>query len=110
MFNLSQVLAHLGRYEDAGALGRRTLAARRRVLGAEHPKTVLSIYCLGGIAALAGDRQQALGYLREAVEHGFSDAKAMLDDPDLKSLRGDPELEKVIAVVRANGERAARAP
>jgi tetratricopeptide (TPR) repeat protein len=110
MFNLSQVLEHLVRYEEAGTLGRKTLEIRRRVLGPEHPKTLLSTYYLGDLAALEGDRQQAFRYLREAVEHGYSDANVMLDDPDLKSLKGDPELERIVAAARANGERAARAP
>ena len=97
-----------GRYKEAEALQRETLEIQKRVLGPEHPDTRMAIYNLGCTAALQGERSKAMGYLRDAVEHGWSNAKWMLEDSDLASLRGDPEFEKIVAIAKANQERATR--
>ena len=39
----------------------------------------------------------ALALLEEAVRHGLRDAKRIASDDDLKSLRGDPRFEAVLA-------------
>ena len=48
--------------------------------------------------AVAGDRVEALRYLRRAVEEGTPRAY-ISGDPDLKSLHGDPEFEAIVAEV-----------
>jgi non-specific serine/threonine protein kinase/serine/threonine-protein kinase len=47
--------------------------------------------------ALSGRREDALALLEEAVRHGFRDARRIASDDDLKSLRGDPRFEAVLA-------------
>jgi hypothetical protein len=69
----------------------------------------LRVYGLACTAVLQDKRSEAFGYLRDAVEHGFSNVKWMLDDSGLAPLRGDPEFEKIVAAARENQERAARA-
>ena len=109
MGNLAGVYNRQGHYEEAGALARKALDIRRRVLGPEHPDTLASFYNLGSMAALQGKRKDALRYLHDAVEHGYSDVKSLLRDSDLGSLRGDPEFEKIVATAKRNQESELRA-
>jgi hypothetical protein len=46
MSNLAGVLDSQGKYGEAEAMNRQTLARREKVLGPEHPDTLTSIYCL----------------------------------------------------------------
>ena len=75
------------------------LEIRRETLGDDHPRLAIYYYNLGGISALAGAREEALGLLSEAVDRGF-DNPAIFEDPDLRSLEGDPELERIRERVR----------
>jgi eukaryotic-like serine/threonine-protein kinase len=45
----------------------------------------------------AGRRDEAFDHLRQAIDHGYWDAEQMRIDDDLKSLRGDPRFEALIA-------------
>jgi tetratricopeptide (TPR) repeat protein len=51
------------------------------------------------LAALVGDREQALDLLQKWIDTGSADA-IIFDDPDLNSLRGLPEFAQLEAVVR----------
>jgi hypothetical protein len=51
-------------------------------------------------AAVAGHRDEAFQYLREAVDHGYSDVTSMKGDADLESLHGDARFEALLAKVR----------
>ena len=64
-------------------------------------------YDLGCVAALAGRSGDAFADLQQAVDHGYSDGDHMKSDDDLKSLRGDPRFEALVAQAR---EHAAVAP
>lgn len=81
----------------------------RRVFGPENPLTASSVYNLGAIEARRGNRPQALSLLRQAVDHRLppSDALAMENDPDLKSLHSDARFIAMVANVK---QRAAAAP
>lgn len=52
------------------------------------------------IAALLGERGRAVELLRQAIEEGYAfiphDRTVMYEDPDLDSLRGDPEFQRLI--------------
>jgi serine/threonine protein kinase/Tfp pilus assembly protein PilF len=54
-------------------------------------------------AAVAGRREQALEYLRRAIDRGYNDAEPMTTDKDLKSLRGDSRFEKIVAALKKSG-------
>ena len=97
----------LGRRAPAGRMYREALTMADQALGREHPVRIAILYNLGCVAALSGDRPQALDSLRQAVEGGFRDADAMANDPDLASLRGDPEFEAIVAAARRNREMSA---
>jgi serine/threonine protein kinase len=51
-------------------------------------------------AAVAGHRDEALRYLREAIDRGYGNAEEIASDDDLRSLRGDPRFAALIEKVR----------
>jgi serine/threonine protein kinase/Tfp pilus assembly protein PilF len=102
--SLAGTLEEEGRYDESERAERELLDIERRVLGPEHPSTAVSVYNLGCLAARQGRRNEALSLLREAVDHG---APAYIDlgidkDSDLKSLRGDPRFDALVAKARQN--------
>jgi serine/threonine-protein kinase len=104
--NLANGIGAQGRYTEAVALLQETLDVHARVLGGTHQNTLLLIYNLGCFTALQGKREEALGHLRDAVERGFIPYPDQMDkDPDLASLLGDPEFEKLVAAAKENRER-----
>jgi serine/threonine protein kinase len=102
MNNLASDLRSEGRYAEAEKLLRETIDSRRRVLGPDHPDTAISTYALACVMARQGRRDEALSLLREAVEHGLPGyvVLGMDNDPDLKSLHGDPRFEALVAKAR----------
>jgi non-specific serine/threonine protein kinase/serine/threonine-protein kinase len=66
----------------------------------------MSMYNLGCLAALRGDRKLALDWLGQAVGHGWRGADGMAEDSDLKSLRGDPRFEALVARTREDAARS----
>jgi predicted esterase len=88
-----------GRYEDALSLSR--LAAER--FPDRHGTTAFWIACLH---SLTGDGDGAVGALRDALAEGHWWAEEQLrNDPDLASLQGREDFERV--VVESNRRRAA---
>jgi len=64
---------------------------------------------LAGYHAVAGDKSEAMRLLRRALDLGVLDpvlAPLYRSDPDLTSLRGDPEFEKIVSAVRQGNRRA----
>jgi non-specific serine/threonine protein kinase/serine/threonine-protein kinase len=100
MNDLALLYLRQGRYDEAEPLYLRILEARKHVLGDDHPSTLWSIYHLGCVAALRGDRAAALNWLRQSVEAGYTHADHMALDPHLASLHGDPEFEAIVAEVK----------
>jgi len=102
MDNLAIVLSREGRNAEAEKLEREALDISRRVLGAEHPQTAASIYNLGVIAANKGNRTEALSLLHQALDHGLLLIRAlgMENDPDLKSLHGDPRFDALVVYAK----------
>ena len=89
-------MGYQGRFAESETLQRETLEIRRRVLGERHPDSLLSLYNLGCLAALQGDRDAALDRLRRAVDEGFAESDLMATDPDLTSLHGE-EFDNLVA-------------
>ena len=94
------------RVDPAEEFYKQTLEIQRRVLGQDHPATANSIYGLACVAALRGDRKQALEWLTQAVDHGWKHADHMAKDDDLKSLHGDPAFEALVARARENAAKS----
>jgi eukaryotic-like serine/threonine-protein kinase len=99
MNDLGGTLLRQGHYAEARKLVRETLETSSRVLGPDHPETATSRYILACVAARSGSRDEALSLLREAVDHGLSPeiALGIEKDSDLKSLRGDPRFDVLVA-------------
>jgi non-specific serine/threonine protein kinase/serine/threonine-protein kinase len=95
-----------GRLADAHRMCERAAAILRSPATPRNPYFHKTVYNLACVAALMGEREQAINLLREAVEGGFP-FPIMLEDPDLASLRGDPRFEATLSEVR---KRLGRGP
>jgi eukaryotic-like serine/threonine-protein kinase len=93
--NLANSLAELGQYAEAEKLEKDTLERLHRTVGDHDPFTANATYDLACIYALQGRREEALAYLRQAIEDGLDvhGGLHIAQDEDLKSLRGDPRFE-----------------
>lgn len=58
-------------------------------------------YNLACFHALAGHKEEALGWLEKAVDGGFNNPKLISTDCDLKTLRDDPRYEAALAKATA---------
>ena len=54
-------------------------------------------YTRACINALAGNKTMALAYPEKTLDAGFNNKWRMTHDPDLKSLRNDPEYKQMIS-------------
>jgi tetratricopeptide (TPR) repeat protein len=107
-FNLKRALFVLGkiqlaRGEVSGAESsmRRALEVEKTVLGENHLGYLYDRACYH---ALFGRRDEAIRELRRAVEVGFNQYFAISRDPDMDSLRGDPEFEAILAEIKRRAE------
>lgn len=62
----------------------------------------LVTYNLGCLEALSGNKAEALAWLGEAVDSGYSDSDWMLQDQDLATLRGDARFIHVSEIAAMN--------
>ena len=62
-------------------------------------------YWTGGIHALLGEREEALAWLRRAVEVGNHNYPWFQKDKNYDSLRGDPEYQRIMQEVRQHWEQ-----
>ncbi len=69
------------------------------------PGFVVAHYNLACVRARRGNRRGALGSLRRAVELGFNALDAMNADPDLDSIRGEPDYQEILRLARDNSAR-----
>ena len=53
-------------------------------------------YSIGCLYALSGNKEQALDYLKQALERGFSDKKHIDSDTDMDSLREEKEFRSLM--------------
>ncbi|MBM4307947.1 MAG: tetratricopeptide repeat protein [Deltaproteobacteria bacterium] len=61
------------------------------------PNWAWSYYAVACLYALSGDKEQALDYLKQSLEKGFSDKKHIDSDKDLNSLREEKEFNNLMA-------------
>jgi serine/threonine protein kinase/Tfp pilus assembly protein PilF len=96
--NEALCISHEGRYDDAAKLFREAIQAASKT---NQPGVIDNAwYYFGTMAASVGRRDQALEYLGNAIDHGFRNADQMQSDDDLKSLKGDPRFEALVAKAR----------
>jgi serine/threonine protein kinase len=108
MSNLASDLAKTHRYAEAESLLKQTLEIQRRVIGPDSPDAAISTYNLGMIAAQQGNRDKAFTLFQESVDHGLpaNIAEGIAADPDLKSLRGDPRFDALLAHAKERADDA----
>ena len=87
-----------GKFAQAEGYFRRVLEVGE-TLGVSAREMGETLFNLGCLRALQGDRAGALDHLRRAIDRGFSDVEAF-EDGDLRPLRGDPELERLLEPLR----------
>jgi Zn-dependent protease len=79
-----------GHYDVAAQAG--AIAFRRT----RDPKAAYNVVCA---LARAGRGEEALGWLRSAVQAGFSDKQMLESDPDLVGIRGLPGFSQIVASI-----------
>jgi len=99
MNSLGLLYAVQARYAEAEPLFRESLRGKQLVLGKAHPSTLKTAYNLACLSALTGREREALDYLSDAADQGYSDPR-IADDPDLAALHGHPEFETIVARIR----------
>ena len=57
-------------------------------------------FCLAELYARAGMKEQAIGYLRKALDAGFNDSKRLMQDQELANIRQTAEFEQLIATAK----------
>lgn len=57
-------------------------------------------YCLAELYARAGMKDQAIEYLRKALDAGFNDNKKLMQDQEFASIRQSAEFEQLIATTK----------
>lgn len=96
-----------GRLKDAQAVLGEAYRVAVTTEGSTGPNSIGAAYNLACLCALQKDRPSALTWLRRAVEGGFSDSGLLPQDPDLQSLHGEPEFERLVALAKANPAKRA---
>jgi non-specific serine/threonine protein kinase/serine/threonine-protein kinase len=99
LHQVARVEYELGRWHQAHDAFRHELEIGVRLFGDQSPTLADGYYSLACLSSLQGNRDQAITELQEAVDHGFADP-IILDDPDLQSLRGDPDFERIAGAVK----------
>ncbi|MCW8984275.1 MAG: tetratricopeptide repeat protein, partial [Thermoanaerobaculales bacterium] len=94
-FLIGYVEYKLERYPESRQSYETSLAIRQNVLPANHPGLASTFYNLACILALEGFRDRALETLQMSLDAGFANP-LVFDDPDLDTLRGDPEFEEMV--------------
>jgi eukaryotic-like serine/threonine-protein kinase len=64
-------------------------------------------YYEGAVLAACGEKQISYEFLREAVDGRYCAHEALLDDPLLASVRGDPEFQEIVKAAAACEEKVA---
>ncbi|HWE83308.1 MAG TPA: serine/threonine-protein kinase [Terracidiphilus sp.] len=96
--DLAAILSHEGRNDEAEKLFREALVTVSKEKETGAPADAW--YELACAAAVAGRHEEAIEYLRRAIEQGYANPDGVATDPDLKSLHGDPRFDALLAKAR----------
>lgn len=95
---LGIAMAFSRHYADASKLYRDVIAKQGNSSGERGRWTVWNDFA--SVAISAGHPDDAIQYLREAIDRGFRDADALAADDNLKSLRRNPHFRELVANLR----------
>jgi superkiller protein 3 len=65
------------------------------------PEGALPYYAISCLYSLQNKKKLALDYLRKSIERGYHDREYIDSDPDLDTLRDDPEFKKIMGKIKA---------
>jgi serine/threonine protein kinase len=101
--NLALCLRALGRYGEAEAMSQGAVAIYRRALPEGHALVASELLQLAATQVAAGEREQALATLAEAVENKepAPEAKRLGSDPAFAALKGEARFEALAAKAAA---------
>ncbi|MGA2190913.1 MAG: tetratricopeptide repeat protein [Steroidobacteraceae bacterium] len=100
---LGKAMAYRDRYTQASALFRDTIDKLSAIPHQENSWYVW--YAFACVAAAAGGVDDALRYLREAVNRGYTDADGLLGEEDLKELRHNARFLELTDALKASAKR-----
>ncbi|MGH9870600.1 MAG: protein kinase domain-containing protein [Candidatus Polarisedimenticolia bacterium] len=106
MFGLAQIQLEAGKVGEAAATLREAGSIMERVPLAHsdvYPR-LWATYIRGSLAALEGNQEEALRYLRDAVQAGFPNVRIVREDLALRPLRDSPEFQSLLARVEGRFE------
>lgn len=95
---LGMALAYSHRYDEASKLFRDAIEKGSSSKGQGDQFTAW--YEFACVAVAADRSNEALQYLREAVNHGYKNADGLMTDPDLKNLRDNSKFQQLVAELK----------
>ena len=99
MDTLLNCLGDEKKYSEAEKLTRQILDIKKRIFGPDDSSTSDARYALAMLLAVQGHTDEAISFLREAVDHGLRPASLLdIEKSDtLKSLHNDPRFAAIVA-------------
>jgi serine/threonine protein kinase/tetratricopeptide (TPR) repeat protein len=94
---LGNALVNSHRYDEVKKLFAETIEKIGKSQGGNASAAWYNFAC---VAVVANRPNEALQYLREAIDLGYSDAEHLLADDDLKQLRRDPRFASLVSEAR----------
>jgi eukaryotic-like serine/threonine-protein kinase len=95
---LGTAMAYNHRYPEASKLFRDVIEKESNSEGQGNRWSVW--YAFACVAAAADHPDDALQYLREAINRGYTGAEGLTADDDLKNLRHNPHFQELVAALR----------
>jgi eukaryotic-like serine/threonine-protein kinase len=95
---LARAMAYTHRYVEAVKLFQDVTEEENNPAG--QGNRWLAWYGLACVAAAANRSDDALRYLREAINRGYQDADGLMADDDLKNLRPNPMFQQLVAELK----------
>jgi eukaryotic-like serine/threonine-protein kinase len=100
---LATALASTHRYAEASKLFRDVIEKQSKSESQANVWTAW--YDFACMAAIANHPNDALQYLHEAINRGYTGADGLIGDDDLKNLRQNPEFQELVATLRRQAAR-----
>ena len=95
---LGKAMAYCHRYPEASTLFREVIEKQDNSKGQGDAFSVW--YSFACVAVAANRPDDALQYLREAINRGYKDVAALIADYDLKNLRSNPKFQQLVTELK----------
>jgi serine/threonine protein kinase len=95
---LGKAMAYSHRYAEASQLFRDVIKNGSNSAGQGNRWSAW--YDFACVAEAAGRHNDAIQYLREAIQHGYVDADGLMNDDDLRSLRKNPDFQQLESTLK----------